>query len=75
MGKLALISSEYGVLHVFNVEGDEAEELAHGVYRWIVEDLYDNEDARCAENFGQGLIGHEQEEHEASWDSEGESSS
>lgn len=71
MSKLAMISSTYGVLHVFGVD-EEQEELAHGVYRYVVEDLYDNEEARCAENFGPGEIVHE--EYEASWDTEGESS-
>lgn len=69
MGKLALISSEFGVLHLFLREGDD-EELAHGVYRYIVEDLYDNEEARVSADFGQGTIG--REEHEGSWEPEGE---
>jgi hypothetical protein len=67
-GKLALIQSEYGALHLFN--GVDDEELAHGVYRWIIEDLYDNEEARCAQDFGPGVIGHE--ELQGSWEQEGE---
>lgn len=69
MDKVAMISSEYGVFHVFLSEQDD-NELAHGVYRYIVEDLYDNEEARACADFGQGTIGYE--EHEASWESEGE---
>lgn len=68
-GKLALISSEYGTLHLFNGVTDE--DLAHALYRFIVEDLYDNEEARAVADFGEGMIG--REENEASWDSEGES--
>lgn len=70
MGKLALIQSEFGVLHLFLRDGDD-EELAHGMYRYIIEDLYDNEEARACANFGQGTLGYE--EYEASGESEGES--
>lgn len=67
--KLALISSEYGVLHLFLREGDD-EELAHGVYRYIIEDLYDNEEARACADFGEGIIGRESldQEYEGSGD-------
>lgn len=71
MGKLALISSEYGVLHLFLRDGD-CEDLAHAMYRHIVEDLYDNEDARASATFGQGFLGYE--EDEASRDESGEQS-
>lgn len=73
MDKLLLISSEYGVLHLFLQEGDD-EELAHAIYRYTVEDLYDNEAARACANFGQGVIGREAQEWQGSGDSEGESS-
>lgn len=56
--KLVLISSEYGVFHLFLDDGDD-EELAHGVYRYIVEDLYENEEAKVSSDFGEGLIGRE----------------
>lgn len=70
-GKLAIISSKYGKIHLFAVDD---EDLAHCVYRWIIEDLYDNEAARNAESFGLGTIGRNVEEYESSRDSEGESS-
>jgi hypothetical protein len=70
-GKLALISSKYGVLHLFIEEGAD-EDMAHGLYRYIIEDLYDNEEARASANFGEAQIGRTQE-HEASWEPEGES--
>lgn len=70
-GKLAIISSAYGKIHLFAVDD---EDLAHCIYRWIVEDLYDNEDAKSAEDFGTGTIGRNIEEYESSRDSEGESS-
>jgi hypothetical protein len=69
MGKLALISSEYGKLFLFLKDGDN-EELAHGLYRYIIEDLYDNEEARASSDFGNGILGYE--EDEASWGSERE---
>ena len=68
--KLAAISSEYGVLHVFLNDNDD-NDLAHAVYRYIVEDLYDNEKARTATDFGPGTVAYE--EHEESRDQEGES--
>lgn len=68
-GKLALISSCYGVMHLFLSEQDD-EELAHGIYRYVIEDLYDNEEARVSTNFGEGVIG--REELQASWEPEGE---
>lgn len=61
-GKLALISSEYGVLHLFLGDGAD-EDLAHGVYRWCVEDLYDNSDARISDTFGEAIIGREDLQH------------
>lgn len=70
-GKLALISSTYGVLHLFIDEGAD-EDLAHGIYRYIIEDLYDNEEARASADFGEAQIGRTQE-YEASWEPEGES--
>lgn len=73
MDKLLLISSEYGILHLFLQEGDD-EELAHAIYRYTVEDLYDNEEARACANFGQGVIGREAQEYEGGRDAPGESS-
>lgn len=71
--KLAAICSEYGTLHLFLKERDD-EDLAHGLYRYIVEDLYDNEEARCADNFGNGVIAREiSEELQSGWEQEGES--
>lgn len=68
--KLALISSEYGVLHLFLQDGDD-EDLAHGIYRYVVEDLYDNEEARVSADFGEAVIG--REELQGGWDPEGKS--
>lgn len=68
-GKLALISSEYGVLHLFLEDGAD-EDLAHGVYRWCVEDLYDNSDARVSDTFGEAVIG--REELQGGWESQGD---
>jgi hypothetical protein len=67
MEKLAAIQSKYGILHLFLRDGDD-EDLAHGLYRYIVEDLYDNEEARVSENFGKASLAYEQEEYESSGD-------
>lgn len=69
-GRLAIISSAYGKIHLFAVED---EDLAHCIYRWIIEDLYDNEEARSSEDFGFGFVGRQNEEYEGSRDPEGES--
>lgn len=67
--KLALISSSYGVLHLFLQDGDD-EDLAHGLYRYVIEDLYDNEDARISDTFGEAVLG--REELQGGWESPGD---